>query len=34
MLDTYNIRQDDMPTEMRFLLDQYPRDSWDAHPGF
>lgn len=19
---------------MRFLLDQYPRDAWDAHPGF
>ncbi len=34
MLDTYTIRQDDMPEEMRFLLDQYPRDTWDAHPGF
>ncbi|WP_171169343.1 MULTISPECIES: hemerythrin domain-containing protein [unclassified Ruegeria] len=34
MLDTYTIRQDDMPQEMRFLLDQYPRDSWEAHPGF
>ncbi len=34
MLDTFTIRQDEMPTEMRFLLDQYPRDSWDAHPGF
>lgn len=34
MLDTYTIRQDDMPKEMRFLLEKYPRDSWDAHPGF
>ncbi|WP_425037885.1 hemerythrin domain-containing protein [Primorskyibacter sp. S187A] len=34
MLDTYAIRQDDMPQEMRFLLDRYPRDTWEAHPGF
>ena len=34
MLATYAIRQDDMPQEMRFLLDQYPRDSWETHPGF
>lgn len=34
MLNTYTIRQDEMPQEMRFLLDEYPRDSWDAHPGF
>lgn len=34
MLDTYTIRQDDMPKEMRFLLEKYPRESWDAHPGF
>ncbi len=34
MLDKYTIRQDDMPKEMRFLLEKYPRDSWDAHPGF
>ncbi len=34
MLDTYTIRQDEMPQEMRFLLDKYPRDAWDAHPGF
>ena len=34
MQDTYAIRQSDMPSDMRFLLDQYPRDSWDAHPGF
>lgn len=34
MRDTYTIRQDEMPQEMRFLLNDYPRDSWDAHPGF
>lgn len=34
MLDTYTIRQDEMPEELRFLLNQYPRDSWDVHPGF
>ena len=34
MLDTYTIRKDDMPEDMRVLLDQYPRDAWDAHPGF
>ncbi|WP_171181283.1 hemerythrin domain-containing protein [Ruegeria sp. HKCCD8929] len=34
MLDTYNIRTDDMPREMQILLDKYPRDSWEAHPGF
>lgn len=34
MLDTHTIRQDDMPREMRFLLEKYPRDSWEAHPGF
>ncbi|MFK7876536.1 MAG: hemerythrin domain-containing protein [Paracoccaceae bacterium] len=34
MLNTYDIRQDPMPHEMRFLLDRYPRDHWDAHPGF
>lgn len=34
MLDTYDMRRTDMPDEMRVLLDQYPRDSWAAHPGF
>ncbi|MEM7720273.1 MAG: hemerythrin domain-containing protein [Pseudomonadota bacterium] len=34
MLDTYAIRDADMPEEMRFLLDRYPRDDWEAHPGF
>lgn len=34
MLDTYTIRQSEMPEEIGFLLDQYPRDAWEAHPGF
>ncbi|WP_170473301.1 hemerythrin domain-containing protein [Ruegeria arenilitoris] len=34
MLDTYNIRTADMPGELQFLLDKYPRDSWESHPGF
>ena len=34
MLDTYQIRQDDMPEDMQLLLNQFPRESWDAHPGF
>ena len=35
MLDTrYTIRETTLPEEMRFLLKSYPRDSWDAHPGF
>lgn len=34
MLDTYTMRQTDMPEEMRFLLETYPRDDWEAHPGF
>ena len=34
MLDTYTIRQTDMPDEMRALLKDYPRDAWEAHPGF
>lgn len=34
MIDTFNIRTKDMPGDMRVLLDTYPRDSWDAHPGF
>lgn len=33
MLDTYTMRQTDMPEEMRFLLQTYPRDDWEAHPG-
>ena len=34
MLDTNEIRVEDMPEGMQFLLDRYPRDSWEAHPGF
>lgn len=34
MLETYNIRDHDMPEELRFLAERYPRDQWDAHPGF
>ena len=34
MLNAYDIRRDDMPTEMQSLLRTYPRDSWDDHPGF
>lgn len=35
MLDTtYTIRDTDIPEEMRLLLDTYPRETWEAHPGF
>lgn len=34
MLDQFNIRTGDMPTEMHALLRDYPRDAWEAHPGF
>ncbi|MEN8742875.1 MAG: hemerythrin domain-containing protein [Phaeobacter gallaeciensis] len=35
MLDTtYNIRDTDMPEEMRFLLGTYPRETWEDHEGF
>ncbi len=34
MLHTYKMRDTDMPDELRFLLQHYPRDSWEAHPGF
>ncbi|MEM8731214.1 MAG: hemerythrin domain-containing protein [Pseudomonadota bacterium] len=34
MLDTVTMRTADMPEEMRLLLNTYPRDSWDTHPGF
>ncbi|MCV0423953.1 MAG: hemerythrin domain-containing protein [Roseibium sp.] len=30
----FDIRTHDMPASMRTLLDDYPRDSWEAHPGF
>lgn len=34
MLNTYTIRDTDMPDAMRILLKDYPRDAWEAHPGF
>jgi len=34
MLDQFEIRTNDMPTEMQTLLRDYPRDTWDAHLGF
>lgn len=34
MLDDSTLRTEAMPDAMRVLLDAYPRDSWDAHPGF
>lgn len=34
MLNQYDIRTDDMPTGLQSLLREYPRDSWEAHPGF
>ena len=34
MLDTFKVRTTDMPDEMRLLLEDYPREAWDEHPGF
>ncbi len=34
MIQDFDIRSDGMPAEMRILLDAYPRDTWEAHPGF
>lgn len=34
MLDQFNIRTHDMPSGMQSLLLDFPRDTWDAHPGF
>jgi len=34
MLDTFKMRTTDLPDEMRLLLNSYPRDTWDDHPGF
>ena len=34
MPDAYKIREQDMPEEMRLLLDVYPRSDWESHPGF
>ena len=30
----WNIRTEDMPAEMRVLLSEYPRESWQTHAGF
>lgn len=34
LLHGFDLRTDDMPSEMETLLHAYPRDTWDAHPGF
>jgi iron-sulfur cluster repair protein YtfE (RIC family) len=34
MIDLTNIRSEPMPEAMRVLLQDYPRDSWDANPHF
>ena len=34
MIETFDIRTEGMPEEMQLLLRTYPRDDWDAHPGF
>ncbi len=34
MFDQFDIRTEDMPSDMQTLLREYPRDAWDAHPGF
>ena len=34
MLDQFEMRTEDIPTNMQALLRTYPRDTWDAHPGF
>lgn len=30
----FDMRSDDMPAEMSVLLDAYPRNTWEVHPGF
>ncbi len=34
MPQEFKIRSQDMPEEMQLLLRTYPRDDWEAHPGF
>jgi len=34
MLEAFTPHRPGMPEEMTMLLERYPRDSWDAHPGF
>jgi hypothetical protein len=33
MLNSLNTRQE-LPNEIHFLLDGYPRDGWTSHPNF
>ncbi len=34
MTQVFDMRTDGMPAEMQVLLNVYPRDTWEAHPGF
>lgn len=34
MMADLTLRTDPMPEEMRLLLADYPREAWEAHPGF
>ena len=34
MIADLDIRTTGMPEEMRLLLTEYPRESWEEHPGF
>ena len=34
MFDAPQIRTEGMPEGMRILLETYPRETWEAHPGF
>ncbi len=34
MTQDFQVRTEGMPEEMQFLLRTYPRDDWEAHPGF
>ena len=31
---SWNIRSEPMPSEMQILLAEYPRETWQSHPGF
>jgi len=34
MRQDFKLRSDAMPSDMQVLLSAYPRDTWEAHPGF
>ena len=34
MTQIFDMRTEGMPSEMQVLLDVYPRETWEAHPGF